>query len=211
MRRLRMARPTLADVGRDGRLADFAPLAERASQLDPATLLRLRGNADLVTGFVLLPYEVLAGRTLRVPTGPDFDLTVSAADLLGWLTGAPGEPTGRDVLWLSPLPPRTGWQRLDVVPEAVVTELVRSGAALATSATSRAAQQALLDSVVLRVQGAGGPVEVPLGPVTALTRLGFLPSAAEVAVDTAPGWLRLAAPLGSSFARTGRSVFGLLG
>ena len=61
---------------RDG-LRDFAPLAERALSVDGDALIRFRSGDGRIGGFVRLPYEVLAGRTLerwpaptRHPTAP---------------------------------------------------------------------------------------------------------------------------------------------
>jgi hypothetical protein len=54
------------------------------------------------------------------------------------------------------------------------------------------------------------PVQVRLGALTALTRMGFLPRGSEVAVDVSPGWVRVAAALGSTFMATGRSQLDVL-
>lgn len=192
-------------------LSDFAPLAERALSVEPTSMIRFRGADGLVAGFVRLPYDVIAGRTLRLAGASAFDRTATAAEFLSWLAGSGNEPAGKDAHWLSALPPRIGWRRLELVPDAVIRDLVRAGAAVAGSAGNRQAQQSLLESVVLQVSSAGDRLAVPLGPLTALTRMGFLPRGSEAAVDTAPGWLRVAAPLGSTFVATGRDALGMLG
>ncbi|HTZ44385.1 MAG TPA: hypothetical protein VMB79_11030 [Jatrophihabitans sp.] len=189
-------------------LADFAPMAERAVSADAGTLLRLRAHGQTVSGFVRLPYEVLAGRTIMAASEP-FDLTCSAADFLAWQGGTGPEPARQDVRWLTGLPPRAGWQRVEVVPDAAVREVVRSGAALAPSATTRAGQEALLDSIVLTARSDSRTVEVPLGPLSALVRMGFLPPDGQAAVDTAPGWIRVAAVYGSTYVSDGNPL-GLL-
>lgn len=190
-------------------LRDFGPLAERANSVAEGAMIRFRSAADTIAGFVRLPFEVLAGRTI-VATGDPSDVTVAATDFLAWLDGGP-EPARKDAHWLSPLPPRAGWQRIEVVPDSAVREVVRSGALLAHDTASRSGQQALLDSIVLTVQSGDQRIEVPLGPLSALTRMGFLPRGGEVALDTAPGWLRVAAQYGSTFLSTGSNQLGLLG
>jgi hypothetical protein len=194
-------------------LADFGPLAERALSVEPDSMIRLRAAGATVSGYVRLPYEVLAGRTIAVTglasDGPS-DLTVSAQDFLSWLDGG-GDPASKDAHWLSALPPRAGWQRIELVPDAAIREVVRSGALLAQSATSRSGQQSLLDSIVLTAQSDQQRVEVPLGPLSALTRMGFLPRGSEAAIDIAPGWLRVAAPRGSTFISSGKDQLNLLG
>ena len=124
--------------------------------------------------------------------------------------GADQLPARKDAHWLSALPPRAGWQRVEVVPDTAIREVVRSGALLAREASSRSSQQALLDAIVLTAQSADQRIEVPLGPLSALTRMGFLPRGSQAAVDTAPGWIRVAAPLGSTFVNSGKGQLGLL-
>jgi hypothetical protein len=202
---------TTAALPGSAQLADFAPMAERASSIDELSMLRLRGVPGEIAGFVRLPYDVLAGRTLSVATEHSFDVTVSVSEFLRWADEGGPEPTRRDAHWLSALPPREGWRRIDTVPDDVIRELVRSGAALAQSADSKPAQQALLSTIVLTVSGAGQHVEVPLGPLSGLTRMGFLPRATAAAIDVAAGWIRVAAPYGSTYAPAGLSPLGMLG
>jgi hypothetical protein len=161
----------LAD--RDG-LRDFAPLAERALSVDGDALIRFRSGDGRIGGFVRLPFEVLAGRTIEAAgvVGP-FDITVSAKQFLVWLDGD-------------------------------------AGAEPAPAADTRPGQQALLDSIVLTAQPeSGAPVRVPLSVLSALTRMGFLPRGGEAAVDTAPGWIRIAAAYGSTYISDGKPL-GLL-
>lgn len=207
-------------------VGDFAPLAERAVSVDAASLIRFRRGPATIAGYVRLPYDVLAGRTLAVPRAgePPFDVTVAAADFLRWAAEGAGNtaedsagqaaansageqpPAAKDAHWLSALPPRRGWQRVELVPEAVIRDLIRSGASLAPTADSRRGQEALLSSVVLTATAPGQRVEVPLGALSALTRMGFLPRDAQAAVDVAPGWIRVATTLGSTFVSTGNAL-----
>lgn len=190
-------------------LRDFGPLAERALSVEPDSMIRFRSTEATIAGFVRLPFDVLAGRTVQAGGGPS-DLTVSAADFLRWLDADGPVPAGKDAHWLSALPPRTGWQRIELVPDSAIRDVVRAGALLAQNASSRSGQQSLLGSIVLTAQSAGRRVEVPLGPLSALTRMGFLPRGSQAAVDTASGWIRVAAPLGSTFVSTGQDALGLL-
>lgn len=189
-------------------LRDFTPLAERAVSVDAASLIRFRRGPATVAGYVRLPYDVLAGRTLAVAAGdePSLDVTMAAADFLHWMQDPAAVPTPKDAHWLSALPPRAGWQRVELVPDSVIRDLIRSGASLAPDAASRRGQEALLASVVLTATAPGQRVEVPLGPLSALTRMGFLPRDAQAAVDVAPGWIRVATTLGSTFVSTGNAL-----
>jgi hypothetical protein len=191
-------------LGDRDRLRDFAPLAERARSVAEDALIRFRSDGGRVGGFVRLPFEVLAGRTIEAVAVGDgsSDITVTAAEFLAWLDGAGEDPVRADAHWLSALPPRAGWRRVEVVPDAAIRDVVRSGALLAQSAGAgtRPGQQALLDSIVLTARPESGPpVEVPLGALSALTRMGFLPRGGEAAVDTAAGWIRVAAAYGSTY------------
>ena len=192
-------------------LTDFIPLAERAVAIEAASMIRFRAAGQRVAGFVQLPYDVLAGRTLATEPAASFDITVAAADFLRWAAQSGPGPAGKDAHWLSALPPRQGWRRVEVVPDGVIRDLVRSGAELAAGATSRQSQEALLASVVLTAAGDGSapPVQVRLGALSALTRMGFLPRGSEAAVDVSPGWVRVAAALGSTYVSTGNAL-GLL-
>jgi hypothetical protein len=96
------------------------------------------------------------------------------------------------------------------VPDAAIREIIRSGVSRAQDANTAANQQSLLSAIVLTAQAGEIRVPVPLGPVSALTRMGFLPRDCEAAVDILPGWIRLAAPYGSTFVTTGVSPLGML-
>lgn len=191
-------------------LADFVPLAERAVSIDPVSMIRFRAAEQTVAGYVRLPYDVLAGRTLAAEPAGSFDSTVAAADFVRWVEQSGPVPAGKDAHWLSPLPPRRGWRRVDLVPDSVIRDLVRSGAGLAGGATSRQSQESLLASVVLTAGDGSTPeVGVRLGALTALTRMGFLPRDSEVAIDVGPGWIRIAAGYGSTYVSDGKPL-GLL-
>lgn len=188
-------------------VSDFGPLADRVLGLNPdSPYVRLRRVAGVIQGFVRLRYEVIAGRSLTVADAPSFDRTVSAADFLQWLDNPAVVPAGQDAAWLAPLPPPSGWDRVEVVPDTAIREVVRSGALLAPSATSRSGQQALLESIVLTARSSARTVEVPLGPLSALTRMGFLPRGGQAAIDVAPGWIRVAAGYGSTYVSDGNPL-----
>lgn len=208
---------------------EFAPLLRRAVALDPDCVARVRSARGAVRLLVRLPFGVLVGRTLDLasaqpdrqatrPTqpAPPLDATVAAQQLLDWVDGtraAPPEP--RDADWRGAAPPDAGWQRIDTVPDAVVRDLVRTGALTLKQTAERegvpGAQpradvaDALLDSVVLTVSDdrTGARAEVTLRALSALTRMGFLPRGSHVAVDLAGRWTRVAAAYGSVFTERG--------
>jgi hypothetical protein len=193
-------------------LVEVAPLLRRAISLDRSALTRIRGAGDRVSALVRLPFGVLAARTVVVDGPlPDIDTTVRADDLVAWLDGDRAEPPdARDAQWRSGLPPTSGWQRIDTVPDTDVRSLVRSGAQALHDAAERegvpGAQpraevaDALLDSVVVTVSNGTRSAEITLRTLSALTRLGFLPEGSHIAVDIAGRWIRVAAPYGSVYA-----------
>lgn len=217
--------PQLDPSDRD-RLTELAPLLRRCVGLDPSTLARIRLDADTATALVRLPFRVLASRTVTV-SDPDAaassakDVTVAAAQTLDWLDGARTDaPDNQDAQWRGGAPPRTGWRRLDTVPDQVIRGLVRSGALALKEAAARegvpdaqpraAVSDALLDAVVLTIGDAAEAtddvaeampgVTITLRPLSALTRMGFLPRGGSAAVDVAGRWVRVAARYGSVYA-----------
>ncbi|MGX7679140.1 hypothetical protein ACSMXN_09595 [Jatrophihabitans sp. DSM 45814] len=197
--------PDSADV------AELAPMAERALSIDPLTMLRIRADPGLVAGFIRLPYDVVAGRALLIESERSYDITVAATDFLRWVDDAGDIPQRHDAHWLTPLPPRKGWHRVEIVPDSTLRDLIRSGAQLAREAASKPAQEALVNSIVLTATSPGHTVDVPLGAVSALTRMGFLPRGTSAAIDVAPGWVRVAAQFGSTFVASAGNALGLLG
>ena len=206
---------SLASIG-VGRLVGLLPMVERALSIEPAADIRIRVFDGRLSAFVRLPFDVLAGCTLDAGDTAGAgrtDVTVAAADLLRWctqpelaatdrrsgVTAERAEPPRRDSHWLTAVPPRNGWQRIDVVPADVVQRLVRSGAELVPSVASRTAQQSLLASTVLTASNTELSVDVPLGLVSGLVRMGFLPPDGAAAIDAHPGWLRVAAAFGSTY------------
>jgi hypothetical protein len=199
---------------RPGALLELAPMLRRAAALDEQSLARIVTGTATVTGLVRLPFDVLVGRTVPLADDADRcagDYSVLATELLAWIDGDDAEPAPRDVDWRGGIPPTTGWKRVDTVPDDIIRRLVRSGARTLKDAASRdgmpgaqpraVVSAALLDSVVLTVTSSTGDrVELTLRLISAITRMGFLPSGSHVAVDIAGRWLRVAARYGSGYA-----------
>jgi hypothetical protein len=193
-------------------LDELAPLLRRAVSLDPSTLARIRRVDDRITALVRLPFGVLAARTIVADeSAPADDSTFRADELLGWLDGESTEaPQRRDAAWRGGVPPSSGWQRIDTVPDTDVRPLVRAGALTLNESAERegvpGAQpraevaDALLDSVVLTVSAGDRSAPVTLRTLSAVTRLGFLPRGSYIAVDVAGRWIRVAAAYGSVYA-----------
>ena len=198
-----MTDPT-SDIGPPGVWAELTPLVRRAAALDPGTLVRLTGSAGVRTVWVALPFDVLASRTVPAPAEMGHvDLVAAAEETLAWLDGGRLEPPARlDLLWRGSLPPRAGWRRLDVVPDAAIRDVVRAGAReiKALGGTSPRREQALLDAVVLTVAGEGAEAKITLRVAAALTRMGFLPRDSHAGIDVAGRWFRLAATYGAVYA-----------
>jgi hypothetical protein len=191
---------------------ELAPLVRRVIDLDRSALVRLRGGGTRLTALVRLPFGVLAARTVDVSAAEsEVDTTVGGADLIAWLDGERSDPPEpRDAQWRGGSPPRTGWQRIDRVPDTDIRPLVRSGALTLKEAAERegvpgaqpreAVADALLDSVVLTVSDDSHSVGVTLRTLSALTRMGFLPRGSHAAVDVSGRWIRVAAAYGSVYA-----------
>lgn len=204
-------------------LQDVLPMVGRAARLDPRCPVRVRvRDGGLLTVLLRLPFSVLAGRS--VSTGLDaapLDATYAAAEFVAWLEsggdGAP--PQQRDAEWRWPVPPATGWVRVETVPSDVIRGLVQAGgrtvAALkdaeSHSATLRPqAADALLDTAVLTATDGLRSADVRLRQCAAATRLGFLPPGSSAAVDVSGRWTRLAGAFGSVFAERPGSGLALL-
>jgi len=193
-------------------LAELTPVVRRSVALDDGSLARIRSASRTVSVFVTLPFRVLVSRTVAVDAYITTDTTVRAADLLAWLDDpAAPVPEPHDEQWRGALPPRTGWQRLDEVPDEVVRNLVRTGALTLKSAAERegvpGAQpraevaDALLDSVVLTVSDhAGTTARIDLRTISSLVRMGFVPRGSHIAVDRAGRWTRISGEYGSAYA-----------
>lgn len=189
-------------------VAELAPALRRAIGLDPRCLARLRLRADAATVLVRLPFAVLVSRTVRgTPRAQPLDTSVRAADLLAWLDEDAGPPEPRDLDWRTGVPPASGWQRIETVPDEVIRRVVRTGALALKGAAPRVAD-ALLDSVVLTAtDDTGARAEIPLRTLSALVRMGFLPRDGSAHVDAAGRWLRVVAEYGTVYLeRPGQSL-----
>jgi len=199
-------------------LTEIAPLLRRMVALNPSIVVRIRRQGTRLTAVVQTPFDVLAARSIALDTDTArLDLTLSAAETLAWLDGEGPAPSARDADWRGALPPETGWQRVDQVPDDVIRSLVRAGALTLKEAADREGvpgatpraevADVLLDSVVLTVSQDGGPLtaEVTLRVLSALTRLGFLPRDSHAVVDRAGRWVRVAAAYGTVYAEASPS------
>jgi hypothetical protein len=203
-------------------LAGISPLARRVAGLDPRGLLRIRLDGSVAAAYALLPFGVLVGRTVRVdPAGVSIEYVVRARELISWLDGEVDEPPRRrDMMWRGALPPALGWRRVETVPDGVVRDVVRKGAAIFRQAAARegapGAQpraevaDALLDSVVLSATEGDLHAEVTLRAMSALTRMGFLPRGSYVAIDVCERWSRLAAEYGSVYTERPGMALGIV-
>ena len=206
-------------------LDGLAPLARRVAALDPGGVLRIRLTSSAAAAYARLPFAVLVGRTVRVSwNGRLLDFAVRARELTSWIDGeSTGPPARCDAEWRGALPPLTGWQRVERVPDAVVRDVVRNGASTFREAAGhegvfegRRVQppsevgDALLDSVVLTATQGGLRAEVTLRTISSLTRMGFLPHDSHVAIDVCGRWSRVAAEYGSVYAERPGMALGIV-
>jgi hypothetical protein len=189
--------PSLLPADDDDR-EDATAFTGRVARWDPAGLIRLRADGDLVRLWATTPFDALVTRAVRGRVGPA-DVTVHAGNLLAGLAVAradavdPGPAV--DAAWRSQLPPPQGWVTVDEVPATVLAALAEEGA---TGAKERpgpagAASTALLDTEVLTVSGAGMRVVINLRMVFALSGMGFAPSVPgeQVRVSATDAWARI--------------------
>jgi hypothetical protein len=192
-------------------IAELAPVVRRAVDLEPGGLARLRLSAAAATVLVRLPFGVLVSRSVSsAGRAETLDVTVRARELLEWLDGDAEVPAAHDLQWRGGVPPASGWQRIETIPDQVIRSLVRTGALALKDAAARegvpGAQpraevaDALLDSVVLTAtDDAGTRAELTLRAVSALTRMGFLPRGGHAYVDLAGRWVRIVAEYGTVY------------
>ena len=210
----------LADVA--AQVAGIAPLARRLVTLDPRGLLRIRLGGTVAAAYARLPFGVLVGRTVSIDrAGARLEWVVRADELLSWLDGEIAEPPRRrDMEWRGALPPAVGWRRIETVPDEVIRDVVRKGAATFRQAAAREGvpgsqpraevADALLDSIVLSVTEGGLHAEITLRAMSAVTRMGFLPRGSYAAVDVCGRWSRLAAEYGSVYAELPGMALGIV-
>ncbi|MEU6920025.1 hypothetical protein [Streptomyces sp. NPDC046631] len=203
--------------------ADLAAFLGRLLHYDRAAAVRMQAGGGALAVFGRPPsFEVLAIRTARLAVPDDFDLTVSAGELLESLgesthAGAiPAPVTGPP--WTGVLPPRGGWREKPGLPgpvalrtavTAAVAEFRSRDEALPEDRSTRAERDLIGREIWSRTVAGTG---LPLRAVHAAQSLGFLRPAPDfpVALLTAGSWLRLRTPFGSIALRGPGSGLGTL-
>ena len=203
--------------------ADLAAFLERLLHYDRAAAVRLQAGGGALAVFGRPPsFDVLAIRTARLADARDFDVTVSAGDLLERL---PAEGPGAGALpapvtgppWAGVLPPRGGWRERPGLPgpvalraalTAAVTEFRARDEALPEDRRTRAERDRIGHDIWSRTLA---DTELPLRAVHAAQSLGFLRAAPDfpVALLTTGSWLRLRTPYGSVALRRAGAAGGL--
>ena len=183
---------------------DATAFTGRVARWDPAGLIRLRADADSVRLWAGTPFDALVTRAVQGTMEPA-DVTVYAGNLLSGLAVAtspevdPGPVV--DAAWRSQLPPGGGWVPVDEVPATVVAALAEEGATGARDRPGPAggASNALLDTEVLTVSGAGMRVVLNLRMLFALSGMGFAPvvPGEVVRVSATDSWARIDARFGA--------------
>ncbi|WP_329037362.1 hypothetical protein OHT61_11090 [Streptomyces sp. NBC_00178] len=196
--------------------ADLAAFLGRLLHYDRAAAVRLQAGGGALAVFGRPPsFEVLAIRTVRLAGTHDFDVTVSAGELLEALDtgGADEDAAGVGALpapvtgppWTGVLPPRGGWQERTGLPGPVdlrtaladaVAEFRSRDAALPEDRRTRTERDLIGRDIWSRTVGS---TELPLRAVHAAQSLGFLrpQEGFPVALLTTGSWMRLRTPYGS--------------
>ncbi|MFJ2895898.1 hypothetical protein ACIO87_13570 [Streptomyces sp. NPDC087218] len=203
--------------------ADLAAFLGRLLRYDRAAAVRLQAGGGALAVFGRPPsFEVLAVRAARLAAPDEFDVTVSAGELLESLeesTGAgaiPAPVTGPP--WTGVLPPRGGWREQPGLPgppalrgavAAAVAEFRGRDEALPEERRTRAERDRIGREIWSRTVGG---TALPLRAVHAAQSLGFLRAAPDfpVALLAAGSWLRLRTPFGSIALRGPGSGLGTL-
>lgn len=205
--------------------ADLAAFLGRLLHYDRAAAVRLQSGGGALAVFGRPPsFDVLAIRAARLADAHDFDVTVSAGELLESLS-AEGPDAGTGALpapvtgppWAGVLPPRGGWAERPGLPDpaslraalnAAVTEFRTRDEALPEERRTRAERDRIGHDIWSRTVAA---TELPLRAVHAAQALGFLRAAPgfPVALLAAGGWLRLRTPYGSVALRRAGAAGGL--
>ncbi|WP_328900209.1 hypothetical protein OHR86_09805 [Streptomyces sp. NBC_00441] len=203
--------------------ADLGAFLGRLLHYDRAAAVRLQAGGGALAVFGRPPsFDVLAIRTARLADPHDFDVTVSAGDLLEAL---PDEGPDAAVLpapvtgppWAGVLPPRGGWRERSGLPgpvalraalTAAVTEFRVRAEALPEDRRTREERDRIGHDIWSRTLAS---TELPLRAVHAAQSLGFLRAdpAFPVALLAAGSWLRLRTPYGSVALRRAGAVGGL--
>ncbi|MFF3532873.1 hypothetical protein ACFYXP_02870 [Streptomyces sp. NPDC002466] len=202
---------------------DLAAFLGRLLHYDRAAAVRLQAGGGALAVFGRPPsFEVLAVRAARLAVPDEFDVTVSAGELLESLeesTGAgaiPAPVTGPP--WTGVLPPRGGWREQPGLPgppalrgavAAAVAEFRSRDGALPEERRTRAERDLIGREIWSRTVGG---TALPLRAVHAAQSLGFLRAAPDfpVALLAAGSWLRLRTPFGSIALRGPGSGLGTL-
>ncbi|MFJ4896957.1 MULTISPECIES: hypothetical protein [unclassified Streptomyces] len=208
--------------------ADLAAFLGRLLHYDRAAAVRLQAGGGALAVFGRPPsFEVLAIRAVRLADTHDFDVTVSAGELLESLD-VEGPDAGAGALpqpvtgppWTGVLPPRGGWQEcrpalpgpvaLGAALSAAVQEFRTRDEALPEDRRTRAERELIGRDIWSRTVGG---TELPLRAVHAAQALGFLRSAPDfpVALLSAGAWLRLRTPFGAIALRRAGAGLGPLG
>ncbi|MFI9624777.1 hypothetical protein [Streptomyces sp. NPDC052042] len=195
--------------------ADLAAFLVRLLHYDRAAAVRLQASGDALAVFGRPPsFEVLAIRTARLTGRHDFDITVSAGELLESLGtfdtegGASAGPLPAAVTgppWAGVLPPRGGWREVPGLPDPVslrqavttaVAEFRSRDEVLPEARRTRTERDLIGREIWSRTIGATG---LPLRAVHAALSLGFLRPAPDfpIALLAAGSWMRLRTPFGS--------------
>ncbi|WP_030977183.1 hypothetical protein [Streptomyces sp. NRRL S-1824] len=210
--------------------ADLAAFLGRLLHYDRAAAVRLQAGGGALAVFGRPPsFEVLAIRTARLRGTHDFDITVSAGELLESLDidGGTREAHGAGSLpapvtgppWTGVLPPRGGWHEQPGLPDpvslrvelsAAVAEFRSRDEALPADRRTRAERDLIGREIWSRTVG---NTELPLRAVHAAQSLGFLRPAPDfpVALLASGPWLRLRTPFGSIALRGAGGGLGDLG
>lgn len=184
--------------------------AGRIAQLDPAALIQITAAGDEVDLWAKAGFGVLATRRVAGQIQPD-PVTCYATNLVAALavsTATDIDP-GTEGVWLTRIPPATGWSDLGLLTGSDIAEAVRAATPVAQAAveieraeelrarTKATVPPAVLDRPLVSLPGPDGLVPLSMRMLFALSGMGLVEPGTEIRVRITATWLRLDAPGGS--------------
>ena len=192
-----------------GSARDLAVFAERAARHDPGTPVRMVAGDAVLAAFVTTPFDCLGLRATRLADATEADVVVEAVGLAARAWAAVDgrltlPPTLPDLSWSVPLPPRSGWVEVGVVPAEQALGRVAADTEEFRRRASQAAPEgpvpAALEAIATDLWARPFVADAPARLAHAAEYLGLL-GEDDVVVRAVGPWRRLDATAGVVLAR----------
>lgn len=203
-------------------LADLRTFATRAKAVDDGAI-RLQASGPVLAAYVCVLRPRLLGeatptilglRTMALAQPADTDVTVPLSAVLDRLARAgendvelPLPPVTVAESWAGVGAPRTGWEAVGTLPDAVLRQSAEAGITEIAAIIPDKPGALIVNNARAAVWGRElpGAAGLPLGAAFAALTLGFLADG-EQQLYRAGRWFRLSGPRGHVLARTGSGL-----